>query len=118
MDKIQALANFWKSFNIPAYDESTVPDNAQMPYITFQVSVGEFGDDVASSVSVWYYSQGWKTIEQKVKQIEEKLKNGGVQIPYDEGTIWIKPSLPFLQRVEDSNDMVRRYLINTFVEYH
>lgn len=127
MDKIQAIHSFWNSFGIKAYDESTVPDSMSFtnpnnedldPYITYELSMAEFGNEVASAVSLWYYGDSWKAIETKAKQIDERLSNGGVQIPYDEGSIWIKKANPFRQRVSDSNDMVRRYLINTYIEYH
>ncbi len=118
MDKVQALHSFWSQFGIKAYDESTVPDDAKMPYITYEVSVGDFGDDIASSASVWYYDDGWQAIENKVKQIDEVLSDGGVCIPYDDGNIWIKRSSPYKVRVADLNDMVRRYMLNVIIEYH
>ena len=37
MDKSQAVHDFWSSFGLTAYDENAVPDNAQMPYITYSV---------------------------------------------------------------------------------
>ena len=118
MDKIQALHNFWSSFGLKAYDESTVPDDAQMPYITYECNVGDYGEDVASSASVWYYGDSWKPIENKMTEIDERLKDGGATIGYDGGNIWIKKSSPYRSRVEDSNDMVRRYLVNVMIEYH
>lgn len=118
MDKVQALHSFWSSFGIKAYDESTVPDDAKMPYITYEVTVGDYGEDVASSASVWYYGDSWKPIEDKMKQIDEGLPNGGTCVSYDEGNIWIKRGAPYKQRVPDSNDMVRRYYINVMIEYH
>lgn len=127
MDKIQALHSFWSSFGISAYDETSVPDEmsftnpdnkTRSPYITYEVSIGEFGEEVVSSASVWYYGAKWNDIDAKIKQIEERFKNGGVIVRYDEGTIWIKKSAPFLHRVGDTNDMVRRYLVNTIIEYH
>jgi hypothetical protein len=41
MNKSQALQSFWESFGIPAYNEYTVPDNAEMPYITYSVIIGK-----------------------------------------------------------------------------
>lgn len=127
MDKIQAIHSFWNSFGIKAYDESTVPDSMSFtnpnnedldPYITYELSMAEFGNEVASAVSLWYYGDSWKAIETKAKQIDEKIMNGGSQIPYDGGTLWIKASTPYRTRVKESNDMVRRILINTIIEYH
>ena len=35
MDKQQAIHGFWSSFGITAYDENSVPDDAELPYITY-----------------------------------------------------------------------------------
>lgn len=37
MNKAQAIQAFWESFGVPAYEESTVPDDAVMPYITYSM---------------------------------------------------------------------------------
>lgn len=127
MDMLQALNSFWNSFGLKAYDETTVPDEMRFtndenkekkPYITYEVNVGEFGESVVSAVNVWYYDKGWKAIENKLKEIDARICKGGVQIPYDEGTIWIKTGTLYRSRVEESNDMIRRYLLNTIIEYH
>lgn len=127
MDMLQALNSFWNSFGLKAYDETTVPDEMRFtndenkgknPYITYEVNVGEFGESVVSAVNVWYYDKGWKAIDTKIKEIDARICKGGVQILYDEGTIWIKTGTPYLSRVEESNDMIRRYLLNTIIEYH
>lgn len=118
MDRIQALHLFLSSFGLNAYDENSVPEGTKLPYITYQVSIGDYGEDIYTSVSVWYYSSSWAEIESKVKEIDTFLSDGGVNIAYDKGSIWIKKSNPFAQRVADSNDMVRRYNINIAIEYH
>ena len=38
-NKWQAIDRFWNSFGIPAYDESSVPQGATMPYITYHAEV-------------------------------------------------------------------------------
>ena len=69
MDKWQGLQNFWESFGIPAYDEMSVPDNAEMPYITYSAIVGPFESVIPMSASVWYRSTSWREISNKVDQI-------------------------------------------------
>ena len=39
MNKEQAIHFFWSQFGLPAYDENSVPDDAQMPYITYNVVI-------------------------------------------------------------------------------
>ena len=116
MDKVQALHQFWSSFDIKAYDESTVPDDIKMPYLTYEVNIGDYGEDMPCSVSLWYYDRTWDDIDAKAEEIDNALKNGGVSIAYDGGSIWIKKDSR--RRLVDENDMIRHYIINTIIEYH
>jgi len=120
MDKFQALQSFWSSFGIPAYDENTVPsgdDRPSYPYITYDAVVGNLGDFVAMSASIWYYGTSWAAITTKLAEITTKIGRGGYMIPIDGGAIWIKRGSPFAQRIPDSNDMVRRIFINIVAEF-
>ena len=38
MNKIQALDSFWNSFGLRAYDSMSVPDDAELPRITYSSS--------------------------------------------------------------------------------
>ena len=120
MDKFQALQSFWSSFNIPAYDENTVPtgdDRPAYPYITYDAAVAEFGYPVAMSASLWYYGTSWSQVTTKLAEIEAAIGRGGQFVPCDGGAIWIKEATPFAQRMSDSNDMIRRIYINIAVEF-
>ena len=120
MDKFQAIAFFWESFGIPAYDENTVPtgDNRpSFPYITYDASVSNLGYPVAMSGSIWYYGTSWAMITAKMTEIQSEIGMGGKIIPCDGGALWIKQGSPFAQRMSDPNDMVRRILINIEAEF-
>ena len=69
MTKGQAIQKFWESFGIPAYDETTVPDDAQLPYITYSVHTGSLGDLCITNASLWYKSYSWKEISEKTEEI-------------------------------------------------
>ena len=78
MNAEQALHKFWSSFNLVAYDENTVPDDAQLPYITYEASKDFFGATLAQSVSLWYYSQSWAAITEKAPPSGwKKIKSAG-----------------------------------------
>lgn len=120
MDKFQVLQSFWESFGIPAYDENTVPtgdDAPAFPYITYDAVVSELGTPVAMSASLWYYGTSWSQITAKLEDISFSIGRGGRLLPIDEGAVWIKKGSPFAQRMNDSNDMIRRILINISAEY-
>ena len=110
MDKAQALYTFWSSFGLLAYDQYTVPDSANMPYITYETQTGSFDDTPKQlTASLWYRSSSWAGIEAMKEAIYTHIGRGGVQIPYTNGTIWIKRGDNFAQRMnDDTDDMIRR----------
>jgi hypothetical protein len=119
MDKAQALHKFWSSFGLPAYDQLTVPDGAQMPYITYVGVTDKIGTPVALTGSLWYRSTGWADITQKADEISEYVnKYGHATEKFDNGYIYITGGVPFAQRMsDDTDDMIRRIYINIMAEY-
>lgn len=118
MDKAQAIDYFWNGFGLPAYDESTVPGNAGMPRITYNVATGDLFDTVSLYASIWYRSTSWWAITQKAKEIERRLgEYGGEVISLDEGKLWIVKGSPFMQRMSDPDDSIRRIYINVIAEF-
>lgn len=118
MDKLQAYHKFWSSFGIKAYDETSVPDNAIMPYITYESAEDSFNQTLALTASVWYRSSSWAGVVQKVKEIALDISRGGKIVNYDEGAFWISMATPWAQRLADENDdSVRRMILNIEVEF-
>ncbi len=118
MDKGQAIQSFWESFDLTAYDENSVPDDAQMPYITYSVSVGAMDDVQLLSASLWYKSQSWAGITQKAEQIAEYIGYNGKYIKLDNGYMYVYQGSPFYQRMsEPGDDTIRRIYININAEF-
>ena len=117
MDKWQALHSFWNSFGIPAYDESTVPENRGSFYITYNAVTDSLDRAVPMSASIWKVNTtSWSDISQKAEQISDALKTVKT-IPLDIGYLYITRGQPFAQRMTDENDSVRRIYINIMAEY-
>lgn len=118
MDKLQALHAFWSGFNLKAYDETSVPDSAQLPYITYEVSSDDFGNPLARSASLWYRDSGWGAITAKEQEISDFIGRGGRMIAYDGGAIWLRKGTPWAQRMGDSSDdMIRRIVLSVVIEF-
>lgn len=118
MDKEQALYQFWAGFGWPAYDENSVPDDAKLPYITYEDAVSDFDNAIPLSASLWHRSDSWKTITAKAKEIVNVIGRGGVKIGYDGGGFWLTLSSPQYQRMPESSDNdIRRILFNVMIEY-
>lgn len=116
MDKWQAIQNFWESFGIPAYDEKTVPDDAVMPYITYNAVIDRIDSPVTMTASLWYHSNSWIDISMKAKEISDALIQVK-SIPLDVGFLYITRGTPFAQRMEDENDTIRRIYIVLMAEF-
>lgn len=116
MDKWQAIHSMWSSFGIPAYDETDVPDDAVMPYITYAATISTFEQPIILSGSVWYYSRSWEAISQKVNEIAEYLR-GYRLIKIDDGYLFVSQGIPFAQRMSDENAVTRRIYINIDAEF-
>lgn len=117
MDAEQALHSFWSSFDLPAYDENSVPENAQLPYITYSVSYDSFGSDVSMTASVWDRTMSWERLTSKVHEISNAITDGGRILHTDNGGIWLRKGNPFYQRMGDVDDSIKRMYINVFAEY-
>lgn len=117
MDKIQALNDFWNSFTLMAYDQSTVPDDAKLPYITYSVVEDDFNRPVSLTASIWYRSKRWDDITLKLNEISDRIGRGGLIIHFEGGAIWIKKGTPFAQRVTDEDDSIRRIYMNIEAEF-
>lgn len=118
MTKEAAIQRFFNQF-LPAYEENTVPEWAVMPYITYNLVVGDFLSGENSLVcSVWYRDDKWITINEKTREIGKKIGLGGITLKCDNGIIWLKKGSPFAQSMGDAdNDMIRRKYINLTAEY-
>ena len=119
MNKVQALNKFWQDASgLVAYDETSVPDDATLPYLTYETAIDDFGHEVAVTASLWYRSTSWQTITQKEMAISDYIGRGGRMVAYTDGAFWIKKANPWAQRMSDSSDdMIRRIVLNASIEF-
>lgn len=118
MDKWQAIQAFWSSFGMPAYDENTVPDDAQMPYIAYEAKTANLGQSLYMTAQIFYHTHSWAEISQKADEIGRYIGYGNKIIKLDNGYMYITQGSPFAQRMsEDSNGDIRRIIINIAVEF-
>ena len=119
MTREQSLFDFWNGFDIPAFEENSVPtgdDAPAFPYITYQLVTDALGNEVPISASVWDRNKNeysaLANVQNKVEEIREKISRGGIMLPFDGGAIWLKRGRPFDQTMGDADDdqVVRAYL--------
>lgn len=119
MDKYQAFNAFWNSFGIPAYDENTVPEGTEMPYITYGVATDGWDVNIPATASIWYRDSSWVDISLKTEQIAQAIgENGYYSVPIFGGYMLVRKGEVFAQRMDDpDDDGVRRVLLSILVEY-
>ena len=119
LDKFQALNYFWRSFGIPAYDSSTVPDEKEVGdfYITYEATIDSIDRRVPLSASIWKkHTMLWDEISKKAEEIENALKKV-YTVPMVEGYLYVTRGTPFAQRMRDDDDATRRIYLNIMAEF-
>ena len=71
-----ALYNFFSGFGLPAYVEYAPPDDAELPYITYQLTDPDWRDNATFYARVWYRSTSYAQINAKVDEIAAAIGEG------------------------------------------
>ena len=118
MTKAAAIYQFWSGFGLTAYEENTVPTDADFPYITYQLVTDSFDREIPLTASLWYRSESWTGINAKTEEISQKISRGGKIISCNGGAIWLKRGQPFSQSMGDeSDDLIKRKYLNITAEF-
>lgn len=116
--KGQALHNFWSEFGLPAYDETSVPDGAPFPRLTYSVLTDSWENTLLLNASLWWKSTSWEAISNKAEEIAKYIVHNLTPIPCEDGYVWINKGVPFAQRLGDpDDDRIRRILLTIQVEF-
>lgn len=118
MDKWQVQYDFWSLFDVPAYEEHSVPDDARFPRITFEAATGEFESLIPITASIWTRSTSWETADEISNRIENFIKSMGCPL-MDGGRyrVYIGDST-FAQKMDDPNDdQIKRIILNVTFEF-
>ena len=118
MTKAAAIYQFWNSLGLTAFEENSVPDEADFPYITYQLVTDSFDREISLTASLWYRSESWAGINAKTEEISQTISRGGKIISCDGGAIWLKRGQPFAQSMGDeSDDLIKRKYLNITAEF-
>lgn len=86
-DIMAALYAFWSQFGIPAYEESMVPHNAELPYIRYTVTKGPAMDVSLLTAFNFHRQKLTGNVERAevAEKIAETIPEKGVKVPLDNG---------------------------------
>ena len=118
MTKGAALQSFFDSI-MTSYAASSVPESAILPYLTYDFITSAWdGGEVGLTVNMWFRTTSEKEPNAAVDKLSKAIGLGGVQIPCDEGVIWLKRGSPWAQSLTDETDKtIKRRYINVTAEY-
>lgn len=118
MTPAAAVYDFMAGFGIPAYAATSVSDDADFPYITYELSVDDFwGGEVAFAMDIWYRGDSEAGPNAKARELSKALI-GCKCIPCDGGGIILKKGSPFCQSMGDpADDKIKRRHINLTAEF-
>lgn len=118
-DRWEAQYQFWSSFGIAAYEVNSVPEDAEMPRITYEAAVSPFDTSVPITATIWDRStEGWAFLDKKADEIEQRIKSMGCpKIDGGRYRVWIGDA-KFAQNMGDPDDkLIRRKILNVNFEF-
>ena len=118
MTKGAALQAFFSKF-MDAYAASAVPEDVTFPYLTYELITSAWdGGEVGLTVNMWFRTTSEKEPNAAVDKLSKAIGLGGVQLPCDDGVIWLKRGSPWAQSLTDKTDKtIKRRYINVTAEY-
>lgn len=118
MTPTAAIYSFMAGFDVPAYAATSVPDEAEFPYITYELATDDFwGGEVASAMDIWYRGDSEAEPNAKAREVSKALV-GCKCISCDGGGIVLKKGSPFCQSMGDeADDKIKRRHINLTAEF-
>jgi len=93
----RGLYKFWHGFGVPAYPENYVPDDAVMPYITYDLKKPDWRGSISYNARVWYIDTSFGGIMTKIDEIADEIGDTGVRIEDEDGVIFLFKDNPFFQ---------------------
>lgn len=116
MDKSQALYKLWsEATGLPAYEENSIPDSAQLPYVSYQSQRDSLGYALFPHATVWSNKDSYGELDSVIEAVEAYIGTGKV-IPIDNGSLFVCKGSPFAQRLTDDTG-AKGYLINIQIEF-
>lgn len=114
----EALYGFLSSFDIPAYNEQLVPDDAELPYLTYPLTEPEWDSPATFYINVHYLkSASNRASLDKADEIVQAIGTG-IRLPCTGGCVTLYPQNPLIQALPTENDVRTAYINLQINAYH
>ena len=98
----ETLKTFFSGFGLPAYTLSSVPDEVELPYITYPLTQPEWSEQATMYCQVWYPKNNLGSLLRKADQIAKAVKDGR-RFRLPDGYMVLYPSTPLIQIMTDEH---------------
>lgn len=98
----ETLKTFFSSFDLPAYTLASVPDEVELPYITYPLTEPEWNDQTTYYCQVWYPKNSLGGLLTKADQIAGEIAHGK-RFNLTEGYLVLYPASPLIQIITDEH---------------
>ena len=116
LNTAKALKSFFSGFGLEAYTIDSVPDDVNLPYISYSLPEPEWNQKATLYAQVWERSRSNAFIIGKADEIVQAI-GVGIRIPIDGGYLVIYPESPLTQLMTDGD--YRSVYINLSINaYH
>jgi len=108
----KALYQFFSGFGLNAYVEYNIPDDAQLPYISYQLIEPDWEDGGTFYARVWYRSMSFLEVNAKIDEIAAAVGEGkSLRTPG--GAVYLSKGAPFIQFMPmEGDDTLRVAYLN------
>ena len=114
----QAIYGFLSGFEIPAYNEQLVPDDAVLPYLTYPLTEPEWDTPATFHINVYYRDRASNLAAmQKADEIVHAIGTG-IRIPCEGGYVALYPQNPLIQALPTEDDVRAAYINLQINAYH
>lgn len=112
----KALYQFLGGFGLPAYVENAVPEDAELPYITYQLIQPGWRDEMTQLYArIWYRSTSYQEVSAKADEIRAAVGEMA-SVQTDSGAVYLAPGTPYVQNMPmDDKSIKAVYMLFTVI---
>lgn len=94
------LKMFFSGFGLPAYTTDGIPDEVELPYIAYTLVEPEWDEQASFRCQIYYPKRQLESLLRKADEVAGAI---GLfkQIKMDGGYICLRPSTPYMQKMND-----------------
>ena len=111
MKRTAVLQNFFERFMPKVYPVGNVPEDVELPYLTYENRMPGKLEETELTVHLYFYSESEAVPNTKAEEICDALRDGGQLLPCDDGAVWLRTSIPEWYGAQDSTSRVLKHRI-------